>query len=319
MIVLGTQVKGETLSRSLEYRMETAVRYAKIHPNTVFILSGGKGKGEDVSEAFAMYEYMKANGIPEYQMILEEQSTSTYENLVYSRLLIAEREEDRRTTIRDVMSAAGYLSPPDEEVQIHVGIITSNFHMLRAKGIGKGDMVMVVLKRHYQFWFTILALHKLGAVIIPATFLLTKHDIVYRVNSASVKAVICTGQGDVAAHFDESAPECPTLQTKLMVNGERDGWEDFMTEMEKAPESFARVPTLASDPMILYFSSGTTGNPKSGAAPLHLCPGPSRHREILAQRRPGGHPLHHCGHRLGQGGLGQALWANVYGELRIRL
>ena len=82
MIVLGTQVKGETLSRSLEYRMETAVRYAKIHPNTVFILSGGKGKGEDVSEAFAMYEYMKANGIPEYQMILEEQSTSTYENLV---------------------------------------------------------------------------------------------------------------------------------------------------------------------------------------------------------------------------------------------
>ena len=137
VIVLGTQVKGETLSRSLEYRMETAVRYAKIHPNTVFILSGGKGKGEDVSEAFAMYEYMKANGIPEYQMILEEQSTSTYENLVYSRLLIAEREEDRRTTIRDVMSAAGYLSPPDEEVQIHVGIITSNFHMLRAKGIAK--------------------------------------------------------------------------------------------------------------------------------------------------------------------------------------
>ena len=165
---------------------------------------------------------------------------------------IAEAEPGRRAMI--------WCNPCGEEHVFTYGDLKrysdKTANMLRAKGIGKGDMVMVVLKRHYQFWFTILALHKLGAVIIPATFLLTKHDIVYRVNSASVKAVICTGQGDVAAHFDESAPECPTLQTKLMVNGERDGWEDFMTEMEKAPESFARVPTLASDPMIclLYTS-----------------------------------------------------------------
>ena len=79
----------------------------------------------------------QAHGIPESQMLLEEQSASTYENLVYSKLLIQEREAKRRQTIRDVMAASGYLSPPDEEVSIHVGIITSNFHVLRAKAIAR--------------------------------------------------------------------------------------------------------------------------------------------------------------------------------------
>jgi acetyl-CoA synthetase len=134
--------------------------------------------------------------------------------------------------------------------------------MLRSRGIGKGDMVMVILKRHYQFWFTILALHKLGAVIIPATFLLTKHDIVYRANAAGVKAIICTGEGDTAEHIDSALPECPTVQFKLMVNGSREGWGDFMAEMEAADEKFERVQTQCEEPMILYFSSGTTGNPK---------------------------------------------------------
>lgn len=137
LIVLGTQVRGDVMSDSLKYRLEKALEYAVIHPNTVLILSGGKGEGENVSEAAAMFEYLKAHGVPEYQMIKEEQSTSTYENMVYSRLLIEKREEERRSTIRDVMHAAGYLVPPDDEVPIHVGIVTSNFHMLRSKGIAK--------------------------------------------------------------------------------------------------------------------------------------------------------------------------------------
>ena len=107
-------------------------------------------------------------------------------------------------------------------------------NMLREKGIKKGDMVMVILKRHYQFWFTILALHKLGAVIIPATFMLQKHDIVYRANAATIKAVICTGDGDIAEQVDEALPECPSIETRIIVNGKRDGWDDFMTDMEKA-------------------------------------------------------------------------------------
>ena len=133
VIVLGAQVRGKALSRTLEYRLEKALEYARVHPNTVLVLSGGQVVGEEMTEAEAMYEYLKAHGIPESQMLLEEQSASTYENLVYSKLLIQEREAKRRQTIRDVMAASGYLSPPDEEVSIRVGIITSNFHVLRAK------------------------------------------------------------------------------------------------------------------------------------------------------------------------------------------
>ena len=219
---------------------------------------------------------------------------------------IAEAEPGRRAMI--------WCNPCGEEHVFTYGDLKrysdKTANMLRAKGIGKGDMVMVVLKRHYQFWFTILALHKLGAVIIPATFLLTKHDIVYRVNSASVKAVICTGQGDVAAHFDESAPECPTLQTKLMVNGERDGWEDFMTEMEKAPESFARVPTLASDPMILYFSSGTTGNPKMALHPYTYARGHLATAKYWHNVDPEG--IHFT---IADTGWGKAVWGKLYGQM----
>lgn len=219
---------------------------------------------------------------------------------------IAEAEPGRRAMI--------WCNPCGEEHVFTYGDLKrysdKTANMLRAKGIGKGDMVMVVLKRHYQFWFTILALHKLGAVIIPATFLLTKHDIVYRVNSASVKAVICTGQGDVAAHFDESAPECPTLQTKLMVNGERDGWEDFMTEMEKALESFARVPTLASDPMILYFSSGTTGNPKMALHPYTYALGHLATAKYWHNVDPEG--IHFT---IADTGWGKAVWGKLYGQM----
>ena len=219
---------------------------------------------------------------------------------------IAEAEPGRRAMI--------WCNPCGEEHVFTYGDLKrysdKTANMLRAKGIGKGDMVMVVLKRHYQFWFTILALHKLGAVIVPATFLLTKHDIVYRVNSASVKAVICTGQGDVAAHFDESAPECPTLQTKLMVNGERDGWEDFMTEMEKAPESFARVPTLASDPMILYFSSGTTGNPKMALHPYTYALGHLATAKYWHNVDPEG--IHFT---IADTGWGKAVWGKLYGQM----
>ena len=137
VIVLGAQVRGKALSRTLEYRLEKALEYARVHPNTVLVLSGGQGAGEEMTDAEAMYEYLKAHGIPESQMLLEEQSASTYENLVYSKLLIQEREAKRRQTIRDVMAASGYLSPPDEEVSIRVGIITSNFHVLRAKAIAR--------------------------------------------------------------------------------------------------------------------------------------------------------------------------------------
>ncbi len=135
---------------------------------------------------------------------------------------------------------------------------------LSSLGIGKGDMVMIILKRDWQFWYTIMALHKLGAVTIPATHLLTEKDITYRVNAASVKAIICTGSGDIKARID-AAKDMPTLQLKLLCGG-REGWLNYETGMEAASADFAR-PAPEDQPsnddmMLLYFTSGTTGMPK---------------------------------------------------------
>ena len=94
---------------------------------------------------------------------------------------------------------------------------TANF--LAEQGIGRGDMVMVILRRHYQFWFVATALAKLGAVMVPATFMLKEHDLEYRLNGASVKAVIATSLGDIAEVCDRVADACPTLERRILVNG----------------------------------------------------------------------------------------------------
>ena len=131
-------------------------------------------------------------------------------------------------------------------------------------GIRKGDKVMLVLKRHYQFWFAMLALHKIGAIAIPATYQLREHDFVYRFNAAGVKAIVCTSDGDCAEIVDKVQPECPTLTLKILVGGQREGWKDFDSEYGLFKSSFRRTPDTPSgdDPALMFFSSGTTGNPK---------------------------------------------------------
>ena len=131
-------------------------------------------------------------------------------------------------------------------------------------GIRKGDKVMLVLKRHYQFWFAMLALHKIGAIAIPATYQLREHDFVYRFNAAGVKAIVCTSDGDCAEIVDKVQSECPTLTLKVLVGGQREGWKDFDSEYGLFKSSFRRTPDTPSgdDPALMFFSSGTTGNPK---------------------------------------------------------
>ena len=133
-----------------------------------------------------------------------------------------------------------------------------------AQGIGRGDMVMLILKRHYQFWFAIVALHKLGATVIPATHLLTEKDIIYRCEKANIKAIVATGDEIVVNHIQKSLPKCPSLTT-LISTGPivPEGWLDFDKEIEAAAP-FVR-PELANtndDVSLMYFTSGTTGNPK---------------------------------------------------------
>lgn len=141
---------------------------------------------------------------------------------------------------------------------------TANY--FKSKGIGKGDKVMLVLKRHYEWWFCILALHKLGAVCIPATNLLTKKDYVYRFNAADIKMVVCTCEGDVTEHVESALADSPTLQTRVVVRQPREGWDFYDDGVAQASDEFPR-PTGeeaagGSDMMLMYFTSGTSGRPR---------------------------------------------------------
>ncbi|MDD2216521.1 MAG: AMP-binding protein [Eubacteriales bacterium] len=133
-------------------------------------------------------------------------------------------------------------------------------------GIQKGDAVMLILKRRYEFWFCLLALHKLGAICIPATHLLTGKDIVYRNNMANIKMIVSVAEDQVVDHIEESEKDSPALKYKVLVGGARDGWLDFNREIKASSNIFAR-PTgeeasTNEDTSLLYFTSGTTGMPK---------------------------------------------------------
>lgn len=135
---------------------------------------------------------------------------------------------------------------------------------LSSLGIKKGDMVMAILKRRVEFWFTIIALHKIGAVIIPATHLLTKKDIVYRNNAADIKAIICDGDELIINNINEAAPETPSLEKRISIGPIiPEGWEDFQAGIKNAkPYQRQGEATQNDDPLIVSFTSGTTGNPK---------------------------------------------------------
>lgn len=141
---------------------------------------------------------------------------------------------------------------------------TANF--FKSIGIKKGDRVMLILKRHYEFWFSILALHKIGAVCIPATHLLTKKDIIYRNQAADIKMIVSASDPEVIQHVEAAQAESPSLVHKVLVGSEREGWLSFQKELEIADANFTRPTgseaTTNDDISLLYFTSGTAGYPK---------------------------------------------------------
>ncbi len=139
---------------------------------------------------------------------------------------------------------------------------TANY--FKSLGVTKGDKVMLILKRHYQFWIAMIALHKLGAVAIPASNQLKEHDITYRFNKAGVKMIIATPDDNIPEEIEKAAENAPTLEYKLIVNGERDGWRSFDEEFALYTGKFERKEDspCGEDLMLMYFTSGTTGNPK---------------------------------------------------------
>ena len=193
---------------------------------------------------------------------------------------------------------------------------TANY--FKSLGIKKGDRVMLVLKRHYQFWFSIIALHRIGALAIPASNMLKKHDFEYRFNSAKVSAIVCTADGDVANEVELACPDSPSLTTKILVNGQREGWHDFNAELSAYSTHFERTEDTpcGTDPMLIFFSSGTSGNPK---LVLHSYQYPLGHY-VTARYWQNADPngLHFT---ISDTGWGKALWGKLYGQwmnLRLR-
>ena len=181
----------------------------------------------------------------------------------------------------------------------------------KSLGIKKGDRVMLVLKRHYQFWFAILGLHKLGAVAVPATNLLQEHDFTYRFNAAGISAILCTADGDVAHQVELAEKDSPTLKTKILVGGSREGWHNFDEEYTMFRSSFPRTADSpkGDDLMLMFFTSGTTGYPKIAAHSYKYALG----HYITAK-------YWHCVHSDGihftisETGWGKALWGKLYGQ-----
>jgi len=133
-------------------------------------------------------------------------------------------------------------------------------------GIGKGDTVMLILKRRYEFWFCIMGLCKIGAITIPATHLLTSKDVVYRNNAADIKMIVSVAEDEVIKHIEDAEPKSPTLACKALIGENREGWLNLSEGIEAASAEFVRpvgnLATQNEDMMLLYFTSGTTGMPK---------------------------------------------------------
>ena len=224
--------------------------------------------------------------------IVDEIAKKTPEKL--AMLHVDKHKVERRFTFNDMKRASNQCA-----------------NYFKSLGIKKGDRVMLVLKRHYQFWYAILALHKLGAVAIPATNLLQEHDFDYRFNAAEVSAIVCTADGDVAHQVDLAAPASPTLKTKILVGGEREGWHNFDEEFPLFSAHFYRTEDTAcgNDLMLMFFTSGTTGYPKIAAHNYKCALG----RYVTAKYWHGvdENGLHFT---ISETGWGKALWGKLYGQ-----
>ena len=178
-------------------------------------------------------------------------------------------------------------------------------------GIKRGDRVMLVLKRHYQFWFSMLALHKIGAIAIPAPNQLLEKDFEYRFNMGKVKAIVCTSDGEVANSVDSAAAKCPGLEHKIIVGGSREGWHSFDEEYSMYSSHFARAEDApsGSDPMLMFFTSGTSGYPKIAAHSYKYPLGHFITAKYWHQVNPEG--LHFT---ISDTGWAKALWGKLYGQ-----
>ena len=209
-------------------------------------------------------------------------------------LHISKDKVERRFTFKDIKKASAQCA-----------------NYFASLGIKKGDRVMLVLKRHYQFWFAMIGLNKLGAIAIPAVNQLQEHDFEYRFQSAGVSAVICTADGDTARQIEIASETCPELRHKLLVGGKRDGWRDFDEEYARFSTHYNRPENApgGDDLMIMYFTSGTSGYPKIAAHNYKYALGHFHTAKYWHNVDPDG--LHFT---ISDTGWAKAMWGKLYGQ-----
>ena len=208
-----------------------------------------------------------------------------------------------------------HISRDHEEKRITFGELkrasSQSANYFRSLGIQKGDKVMLILRRNYQYWFAILGLHKIGAVAIPAMPQLKDHDIEYRIHAAEVSAILCTADGDVANEVDIAAANCPELKTKIIVNGEREGWQNYDASYPLFSGRCYKDENSAvgDDLMLMYFTSGTTGYPKIAAHSYKYALGQFVAAKYWHCVNPEGLHL-----TISDTGWAKAAWGKLYGQ-----
>ena len=207
---------------------------------------------------------------------------------------IANDMTERRFTFKDMKDASSQCA-----------------NYFKSLGIKRGDRVMLVLKRHYQFWFAILGLHKLGAIAIPATNQLVEHDFTYRFEAGGVSAILCTADGDTAHQVDLAEEKLGKKLTKVMVGGQQEGWHDFNEEYGLFSRRYLRAEDApcGDDPMLMFFTSGTTGYPKIATHSYKYALGHYVTAKYWHLVEKDG--LHFT---ISETGWGKALWGKLYGQ-----
>ena len=298
--------------------------------------------GGSECEFYAIVLNPDKNGMSEYKEVLHGASTTNVDlsgihDLVYEKYIDTETDEngvfsgisfknaDDFNFAFDVVDEIAKKTP-NKTAMLHVSVndearkftfaemsryssMTANY--FKSLGIKKGDRVMLVLKRHYEFWFSFLALNKIGAIVVPAANLLVQKDFEYRFNAGRISALVCTADGDVAHQADLAAANCDVLKTKIIAHGEREGWHSFDKEFDKFGDTFERPSDAAcgDDEMVMFFTSGTTGYPKMATHSYKYALGHFTTAKYWLNVDPNGLHL-----TISDTGWAKSMWGKLFGQ-----